>query len=176
MAGGSSSKQESSNRTTTNTHTSTVQGIEEGAMVAGGDIFATSIDAGTVDLAKTAVESSLAGLIEGQKNTLGAIDAGQRNAATLVGGSITAMAKGQEDALNFGKDVLGVIESTQSEALDFANETIEESLASYGATALNISRASSSDTTQALNNALKYGGMAIAAIAVGLTITGAIKR
>ena len=169
MSGGSSSKQESSNKTVTNTNTSTVQGIEDGAMVAGGDI--TTIDAGTVALAQSAVETSIAGLIEGQNNTLGAIEANARGAATLVGGSITAMAKGQEDALDFGR-----YESTQSEALAFANETIEESLASYGSTALNISRASSSDTTQALNNALKYGGMAIAAIAVGLTITGAMKR
>ena len=181
MSGGSSSKQESSNKTVTNTNTSTVQGIEDGAMVAGGDI--TTIDAGTVALAQSAVETSIAGLIEGQNNTLGAIEANARGAATLVGGSITAMAKGQEDALDFGRyaldfgtDILATVESTQSEALAFANETIEESLASYGSTALDISRASSSDTTQALNNALKYGGMAIAAIAVGLTITGAMKR
>jgi hypothetical protein len=174
MAGGSSSKQESSNKTVTTTNTSTVQGIEDGAMVAGGNI--TTIDAGTVDLARLAIESSLAGLIKGQGQALDAIEDNARGAANLVGGSITAMSKGQEDALNFGRYALQTFESTQEESLAFANETIEETLKSYGSTALDISKANSSDTTQVLNNALKYGGMAIAAISVGFVITGALKK
>jgi hypothetical protein len=174
MAGGSSSKQESSNKTVTTTNTSTVQGIEEGGMVAGGNI--TTIDAGTVDLARLAVESSLAGLIEGQGQAINAIEDNARGAAQLVGGSITAMAKGQEEALNFGRYAFDSFESTQSEVLAFANETIAESLASYGSTALNISKATSSDTTQVLNNALKYGGIGIATLAVVFAISGVIKR
>jgi hypothetical protein len=134
MSGGSSSKQESSNRTVTTTNTSTVQGIEDGAMVAGGNI--TTIDGGTVDLARLAVETSMAGLIDGQG-----------------------------EVFDFGRDVL-----------TFANETIGESLESYGETAFKVSRASSSDTTEALNNALKYGGIGIAVLAAGFVITGAIKR
>jgi hypothetical protein len=228
MSGGSSSKQESSNRTVTTTNTSTVQGIEEGGMVAGGNI--TTIDAGTVDLARLAIESSLAGLIGGQGQALDAIQDNARGAAQLVGGSITAMAKSQEDALSFGRSafdfgqysfdgslaaiqdnakgaaqlvggsitamakgqedalsfgrsafdfgagVLETVESTQTEALAFANETIAESLASYGNTALSMSKATSSDTTQILNNALKYGGIGIATLAVIFAISGVIKK
>ena len=174
MAGGSSSKQESNPTTITETNTSTIQGIEDGSMIAGGNI--TTIDGGTIDLAKMAVESSLAGLIEGQKNSIGAIEANARGAATLVGGSITAMAKGQEDALNFGKYAFEQFGDNQAEVLAFANSTINESLESYGSTALNLSKAQSSDTTQVLNSALKYGGIAIAAIVAGVTIIGVIKK
>jgi hypothetical protein len=167
MSGGSTSKQESSNRTVTTTNTSTVQGIEEGGMVAGGNI--TTIDAGTVDLARLAIESSLAGLIEGQGQAIDAIEDNSR-------GAITAMSRGQESAFDFGRYALQSVETSQSEALAFANETIAESLASYGNTALSMSKASSSDTTQILNNALKYGGIGIAGLAVVFAISGVMKR
>jgi hypothetical protein len=174
MAGGSSSSQESKPTTTTTTQTSTVQGIEDGSMVAGGNI--TTIDGGAIDLARLAVESGIFGLIEGQGQALDAIEDNARGSAVLVGGSITAMAKGQENALDFGRYAFDSFEESQSEALDFASETVAETLASYGSTALDISKANSSDTTQVLNNALKYGGMAIAAITVGFVINGAIKK
>ena len=203
MSGGSSSSQESKPTTTTTTQTSTVQGIEDGSMVAGGNI--TTIDGGAIDLARLAVESGIFGLIEGQGQALDAIEDNARGsavlvggsinaitenakgAANLVGGSINAMLQGQTQALNavqtgaknsfdFGTDVLATVESTQSEALAFANETIQESLASYGATALDISKANSSDTTQVLNNALKYGGIGIAALAAGFVVIGALKK
>lgn len=140
MSGGSTSKQETTNQTNTHTNTSTIQGIESGANVAGGDI--TVLDGGAIDVARTAIERGMTLAID----TNDLVQSVAEDSALLVAGAIDAINQSQVNALD-----------------------------AIGSTAMDLSKASNSESAQTLDTALKYGAAAVGVLVIGMVFLGARK-
>ena len=142
MSGGSSSKQETTNQTNTHTNTSTIQGIEDGSIVAGGGVVVNTLDGGAIDVARVAIEQGMTLAID----TNDLAQAVAEDSALLVAGAIDAINQSQVNALD-----------------------------AIGSTAMDISKASNSESAQTLDNALKYGALAFGALALGMVFLGVKK-
>jgi len=133
MSGGSSSKQETTNQTNTHTNTSTIQGIEDGSIVAGGSV--TMIDGGSFDVAKAALEGGMALAID-TNDLAGSI---AEDSALLVAGAIDAINQSQVNALNaIGDTAIDISKAQNSESAQSLDNAIKYGALAFGALALGM--------------------------------------
>ena len=135
MSGGSSSKQETTNQTNTHTNTSTIQGIEDGSIVAGGGVVVNTLDGGAFDVAKQALEGGMALAID-TNDLAGSI---AEDSAVLVAGAIDAINQSQVNALNaIGDTAIDISKAQNSESAQSLDNAIKYGALAFGALALGM--------------------------------------
>lgn len=135
MSGGSSSKQETTNQTNTHTNTSTIQGIEDGSIVAGGGVTVNTLDGGAMDVAKAAIEGGMSLAID--TNDLAQNVA--EDSALLVAGAIDAINQSQANALSaIGDTAMDISKAKNSESAQTLDNAIKYGALAFGALALGM--------------------------------------
>lgn len=137
MSGGSSSKQETTNQTNTHTNTSTIQGIEDGSIVAGGDVYNT--DSGAFDVVHTAIEQGMLLAIDTNDNALALAGDVAQDSALLVAGAIDAINQSQVNALDaIGSTAMDLSKAQNSESAQTLDNALKYGAMAFGALALGM--------------------------------------
>lgn len=135
MSGGSSSKQETTNKTETHTNTSTIQGIEDGSIVAGGGVVVNTLDGGAIDVARVAIEQGMTLAID----TNDLAQAVAEDSALLVAGAIDAINQSQVNALDaIGSTAMDISKSQNSESAQTLDNALKYGALAFGALALGM--------------------------------------
>lgn len=164
--GGKSKSETAANTTTTTTNTQNLDttsiGLDntEFGAVAGGNLSITqnTTDQGAIEKSFDAIKS----------NTDSALDFG--------GKAVTAVSDANAKSLDFGLDTVDHALLFGSKALDSVTQTASQSSSTLANAIDKAAAASRSDSSQSLNEIVKYATYAIGAIVAGVTLYLIFKR